>query len=118
MVERPRYSAANLTVLSWDEAVRRRPGSGLTEMTYVGDEPSVGLHPTDVESMIRILVRLRGSGNTVLVVEHDLDVIRQADWLIDLGPGPGRHGRTVLFQGHVAGCAGRDTPTGRALVPG
>jgi excinuclease UvrABC ATPase subunit len=66
------------------------------------DEPTTGLHLADIATLLHVLDSLVECGRTVVVVEHNLDVIRQADWLIDLGPGPGRHGGTVLFEGHVA----------------
>ena len=74
-------------------------GSTLVGALYVLDEPSIGLHPRDNERLIRILHRLRDLGNTVLVVEHDADMIRAADWLIDLGPGAGENGGHLVFQG-------------------
>ena len=74
-------------------------GSTLVGALYVLDEPSIGLHPRDGERLINILKRLRQSGNTVLVVEHDPDMIRSADWLIDLGPGAGENGGNLVFQG-------------------
>ena len=74
-------------------------GSGLMGMLYVLDEPSIGLHPKDNVKMIETLKRLRDLGNTVIVVEHDADTIREADHLIEIGPGPGVHGGTVVVQG-------------------
>ena len=74
-------------------------GSGLMGMLYVLDEPSIGLHPKDNVKMIATLERLRDIGNTVIVVEHDEDTIRAADHLIEMGPGPGVHGGTVVVQG-------------------
>lgn len=74
-------------------------GSELTGVLYVLDEPSIGLHPRDQERLLRTLERLRESGNTVLVVEHDEATIRAADWVIDLGPGAGRHGGKVIAAG-------------------
>ena len=74
-------------------------GSGLMGMLYVLDEPSIGLHPKDNVKMIRTLERLRDLGNTVVVVEHDEETIRAADWLIEIGPGPGIHGGQVVAQG-------------------
>ncbi len=92
-------------------------GSTLVNTLYVLDEPSIGLHARDVARLVRILERLRDRGNTVVVVEHDPDVIRAADWLIDLGPGPGRHGGTVVYQGPPQAIVGRDdSATGRALA--
>ncbi|MGR6918996.1 ATP-binding cassette domain-containing protein [[Actinomadura] parvosata] len=93
----------------------RHLGSALTGMTYVFDEPSAGLHPNDVGRLNTLLRALRDKGNTVLVVEHDPDVIAIADHVIDLGPGAGTHGGQVVFQGDVAALTRADTPTGRAL---
>ncbi|TDD17595.1 excinuclease ABC subunit UvrA [Kribbella turkmenica] len=83
--------------------------------TYVLDEPTTGLHLSDIDTLLHVLDSLVEHGHTVVVVEHNLDVIQQADWLIDLGPGPGRHGGMVLFEGHPADYMGRETPTSRAL---
>ena len=91
-------------------------GSGLMGMLYVLDEPSIGLHPKDNVKMIATLERLRDIGNTVIVVEHDEDTIRAADHLIEMGPGPGVHGGTVVVQGtldDVLRC--RKSPTGQYL---
>jgi excinuclease ABC subunit A len=74
-------------------------GSQLTGVLYVLDEPSIGLHQRDNRRLLATLCRLRNLGNTVLVVEHDEDTIRQADYLVDLGPGAGEHGGVVMFQG-------------------
>ncbi|HLU71791.1 MAG TPA: excinuclease ABC subunit UvrA [Nonomuraea sp.] len=105
--------------LSGGEAQRlktvRHLGSSLTGLTYVFDEPSAGLHPRDVHLLGDLLLELRDKGNTVLVVEHDRDVVALADHVVDLGPGAGAAGGTVVYQGPVAGLARGDTPTGRAL---
>lgn len=93
----------------------RHLGSSLVEVIYVLDEPSIGLHPRDVENLNRMLKRLRDKGNTVLVVEHDPDVIAIADHAIDIGPGAGRDGGLVMFEGSVRDLLAADTPTGRAL---
>ncbi|MFJ4219348.1 ATP-binding cassette domain-containing protein [Curtobacterium luteum] len=90
-------------------------GSALSDVTYVFDEPSTGLHPHDVERMNGLLLRLRDKGNTVLVVEHKPEVIRIADHVVDLGPGAGTAGGTVCFEGTVDGLRGSDTVTGRHL---
>ena len=74
-------------------------GSALVNTLFVLDEPSIGLHPRDIERLIRILHLLRDNGNTLLVVEHDPEVIRAADYVIDMGPGPGRQGGQVVFAG-------------------
>ncbi|MCX7787276.1 MAG: excinuclease ABC subunit UvrA [Spirochaetes bacterium] len=76
-------------------------GSALVNTLFVLDEPSIGLHPRDIERLIRILHLLRDSGNTLLVVEHDPEVIRAADHIIDLGPGPGQQGGKVVFAGPI-----------------
>ncbi|MCK9868676.1 excinuclease ABC subunit UvrA [Nocardiopsis dassonvillei] len=91
-------------------------GTGLFGVVYVLDEPSAGLHPADVEALSKILRRLRDGGNTVCFVEHDLDVVRGADWIVDVGPGAGEHGGRVLYSGPVPGL--REVPesvTGRYL---
>jgi excinuclease ABC subunit A len=91
-------------------------GSGLMGMLYVLDEPSVGLHPKDNIKMIRTLERLRDLGNTVIVVEHDEETIRAADWLVEIGPGPGIHGGEVVVQGAPsAALADRRSLTGAYL---
>jgi excinuclease UvrABC ATPase subunit len=105
--------------LSGGEAQRtkmiRHLGSALTDVTYVFDEPTVGLHPHDIQRMNRLLVQLRDKGNTVLVVEHKPDVIAIADHIVDLGPGAGNDGGTVCFEGTVDGLRRSDTLTGRHL---
>jgi excinuclease ABC subunit A len=91
-------------------------GSGLMGMLYVLDEPSIGLHPKDNVKMIATLERLRDIGNTVIVVEHDEDTIRAADHLVEMGPGPGVHGGTVVAQGTIDDVlACRASPTGQFL---
>ncbi|MEV0580276.1 MULTISPECIES: excinuclease ABC subunit UvrA [unclassified Streptomyces] len=80
--------------------------SGLFGVVYVLDEPSAGLHPADTESLLAVLGRLKEAGNTVFVVEHQMDVVRQADWLVDVGPLAGEHGGRVLHSGPPAGLAG------------
>ena len=105
--------------LSGGEAQRTRMirnlGSSLTDVTYVFDEPTIGLHAHDVERMNALLRRLRDKGNTVLVVEHDPEVIRIADHIVDMGPGAGPHGGSVVYEGSVDGLAASDTATGRHL---
>ena len=105
--------------LSGGEAQRTRMirhlGSSLTDVTYVFDEPTIGLHAHDVERMNSLLQRLRDKGNTVLVVEHDPEVIRIADHVVDMGPGAGPHGGTVVFEGAVDGLVASGTATGRHL---
>jgi len=105
--------------LSGGEAQRTRMirhlGSPLTDVTYVFDEPTIGLHAHDVERTNALLERLRDKGNTVLVVEHDPEVIRIADHVVDMGPGAGPHGGTVVYEGTVGGLAASGTATGRHL---
>jgi len=105
--------------LSGGEAQRTRMvrhlGSPLTDVTYVFDEPTIGLHAHDVERMNALLRRLRDKGNTVLVVEHDPEVIAIADHVVDMGPGAGPHGGTVVFAGTLDGLIAAGTATGRHL---
>ncbi|MFJ8331751.1 ATP-binding cassette domain-containing protein [Streptomyces sp. NPDC094437] len=105
--------------LSGGEAQRvkmiRHLGSSLTDTTYVFDEPTVGLHPHDIQRMNDLLLRLRDKGNTVLVVEHKPETIAIADHVVDLGPGAGTAGGTVCFEGTVEGLRASDTVTGRHL---
>ncbi|WP_445398262.1 ATP-binding cassette domain-containing protein [Streptomyces sp. LE64] len=90
--------------------------SGLFGVVYVLDEPSAGLHPADVRALLAVLDRLRRAGNSVFVVEHHLDVIRHADWVVEVGPGAGEHGGRVLHSGPVADLAGvPDSATARFL---
>jgi excinuclease ABC subunit A len=106
--------------LSGGEAQRIRLatqiGSGLSGVLYVLDEPSVGLHQRDNNRLIATLKRLRDLGNTLLVVEHDEDTIRQADWIVDIGPGAGLHGGYVVAEGDInAICNAKDSATGAYL---
>lgn len=105
--------------LSGGEAQRlklvRYMGSALTGMTYIFDEPSTGMHPRDVHRMTRLLKNLRDKGNTVLVVEHDKDVISIADEIIDVGPLAGRNGGQILFQGSYVNLLLSGTKTGNAM---
>ena len=105
--------------LSGGEAQRtkmiRHLGSSLTDVTYVFDEPTVGLHPHDIQRMNELLLRLRDKGNTVLVVEHKPEAIAIADHVVDLGPGAGTAGGTVCFEGTVEGLRKSGTLTGRHL---
>ncbi len=105
--------------LSGGEAQRvkmiRHLGSSLTDVTYVFDEPTAGLHPHDIQRMNELLLRLRDKGNTVLVVEHKLQTIAIADHVVDLGPGAGAAGGGVYFEGTVDGLRTSDTITGRHL---
>ncbi|HWV35641.1 MAG TPA: hypothetical protein VNZ55_08410, partial [Thermomicrobiales bacterium] len=93
----------------------RHLGSALTDVTYVFDEPTIGLHPHDIQRMNNLLLQLRDKGNTVLVVEHKPETIAIADHVIDLGPGAGTAGGTICFEGSVEGLRASDTVTGRHL---
>src|SRR6202022_623359 len=103
--------------LSGGEAQRvkmiRHLGSSLTDVTYVFDEPTIGLHPHDVQRMNDLLLQLRDKGNTVLVVEHEPETIAIADHVVDLGPGAGTAGGTICFEGTVEGLRASGTITGR-----
>uniref|UniRef100_UPI0037370ACC excinuclease ABC subunit UvrA n=1 Tax=Microbacterium sp. TaxID=51671 RepID=UPI0037370ACC len=105
--------------LSGGEAQRtkmiRHLGSALTDVTYVFDEPTAGLHPHDIQRMNDLLQLLRDKGNTVLVVEHKPEVIEIADHIVDLGPGAGSRGGSIVYEGDLAGLRAADTLTGRHL---
>jgi excinuclease UvrABC ATPase subunit len=105
--------------LSGGEAQRtkmvRQLGSSLTDVTYVFDEPTIGLHPHDIQRMNDLLLRLRDKGNTVLVVEHKPEAIAIAEHVVDLGPGAGTAGGEVVFEGTVEGLRASGTLTGRHL---
>jgi excinuclease UvrABC ATPase subunit len=105
--------------LSGGEAQRtkmiRHLGSSLTDVTYVFDEPTIGLHPHDIQRMNDLLLQLRDKGNTVLVVEHKPETIAIADHVVDLGPGAGTAGGEVVFEGTVEGLRASGTLTGRHL---
>jgi excinuclease UvrABC ATPase subunit len=105
--------------LSGGEAQRtkmiRHLGSSLTDVTYVFDEPTIGLHPHDIQRMNDLLLQLRDKGNTVLVVEHKPEVIAIADHVVDLGPGAGTGGGTICYEGPVDGLRGSATITGKHL---
>ena len=105
--------------LSGGEAQRtkliRQLGSSLTDVTYVFDEPTIGLHPHDIQRMNDLLLQLRDKGNTVLVVEHKPEAIVIAEHVVDLGPGAGSAGGEVVFEGTVEGLRASDTITGRHL---
>ena len=107
------------STLSGGEAQRvkmiRHLGSALTDVTYVFDEPTAGMHPHDVQRMNDLLLRLRDKGNTVLVVEHEPETIAIADHVVDLGPGAGSAGGAVCFEGTVEGLRASGTLTGRHL---
>src|SRR5690606_31414289 len=105
--------------LSGGEAQRvkmiRHLGSSLTDVTYVFDEPTIGLHPHDIQRMNGLLLRLRDKGNTVLVVEHKPETIAIADHVVDLGPGAGAAGGAICYEGSVEGLRRSGTLTGRHL---
>lgn len=110
------------TTLSPGEAQRLRIAtqlrSGLFGVVYVLDEPSAGLHPADAEPLLDVLDRLKESGNSLFVVEHDLDVVRRADWVVDIGPGAGAAGGEVVYSGPVDGLrTAKQSATGRYLFP-
>ncbi len=90
-------------------------GSSLSDLTYIFDEPTIGLHPHDVEGLNNMLREFRDLGNTVLVVEHDPDMIAIADNIVDLGPGAGQHGGDIVYQGNFDGLLQSETLTGRFL---
>ncbi|ELS58367.1 ATP-binding cassette domain-containing protein [Streptomyces viridochromogenes] len=111
----PTLSAGELQRLRLATQLR----SGLFGVVYVLDEPSAGLHPADTEALLRVLERLKAAGNTVFVVEHHLDVVRAADWLVDVGPRAGEHGGQVLHSGPVAELAAvAESATARYLFDG
>ncbi|MCF3184290.1 excinuclease ABC subunit UvrA [Streptomyces polychromogenes] len=108
----PSLSAGELQRLRLATQLR----SGLFGVVYVLDEPSAGLHPADTEALLGVLERLKAAGNTVFVVEHQLDVVRRADWLVDVGPLAGEHGGRVLYSGPPGGLAGvAESATARHL---
>ncbi len=110
------------STLSGGEAQRIRlatqVGSGLVGVCYVLDEPTIGLHQRDNDRLVATLRRLSDIGNTVLVVEHDEDMIRSADWVIDVGPGPGRHGGMIVAAGTPSGVAAHETSLTGAYLSG
>lgn len=109
-----------LNTLSGGESQRAKIARELRDRAdpavYLFDEPTTGLHRRDVDVLMAVIDRLLDAGHTAIVIEHDMAVARRADWLIDLGPGPGRHGGTILYQGLVADYLGAPTPTARALA--
>ncbi|WP_430868042.1 excinuclease ABC subunit UvrA [Demequina aurantiaca] len=112
----------NSTTLSGGESQRLRIAtqlrSGLFGVVYVLDEPSAGLHPADAQPLLDVLDRLKDSGNTLFVVEHDLDVVRRADWIVDIGPGAGEGGGHVVYSGPVDGLREvKESVTAKYLFP-
>jgi excinuclease UvrABC ATPase subunit len=107
------------TTLSGGESQRvkmvRHLGSSLTDLTYIFDEPSIGLHPADVGRLRNLILDLKEKGNTILVVEHDPDVIEIADHIVDMGPGAGHHGGTIVYEGSLDGLRESGTLTGTHL---
>ncbi|MFP3986580.1 excinuclease ABC subunit UvrA [Streptomyces sp. E11-3] len=108
----PTLSAGELQRLRLATQLR----SGLFGVVYVLDEPSAGLHPADTEALLTVLNRLKAAGNSVFVVEHHLEVVRQADWLVDVGPRAGEHGGRVLHSGPVADLAGVEESATRRFL--
>ena len=92
-------------------------GSNLMGVLYVLDEPSIGLHQRDNHKLIETLVKLRDLGNTLIVVEHDEDTIRTADWVVDIGPGAGIHGGHVVFEGTPEELLKDENPSPGATCP-
>ena len=115
-------STASAPTLSGGEAQRIRLagqiGCGLVGVLYILDEPSIGLHPRDNDRLLRSLERLRDMGNTVLVVEHDEDTMRAADYLVDFGPGPGVRGGEVVAAGSYADVVANPTASPASTSPG
>ncbi|MEV4440581.1 excinuclease ABC subunit UvrA [Streptomyces sp. NPDC049577] len=111
----PTLSAGELQRLRLATQLR----SGLFGVVYVLDEPSAGLHPADSDALLTVLDRLKAAGNSLFVVEHHMDLVRRADWVVDVGPRAGEHGGTVLYSGPVAGLAEvAGSATRRFLFPG
>lgn len=105
--------------LSGGEAQRvkmaKQMDCNLVDMLYVLDEPSIGLHPRDTGNLLKILSGLKEKGNSVFVVEHDPDIIRAAEWIVDMGPGAGKSGGNVVYNGELPGLAKADSLTGKYL---
>ena len=89
--------------------------SSLTDLMYIFDEPSIGLHPSDVYKLNNLLIKLRDKGNTILVVEHDPDVIKIADYIVDVGPKAGKDGGNIVFEGSYENLLKSNTLTGNSL---
>ncbi|MBX9717700.1 MAG: ABC transporter, partial [Microbacteriaceae bacterium] len=108
----PTLSAGELQRLRLTTQIR----SGLFGVVYVLDEPSAGLHPADSEALLKLLDKLKEGGNTLLLVEHEMDIVRHADWIVDIGPDAGEHGGKLLYSGPVKGLAKvKDSHTRRFL---
>ena len=90
-------------------------GSSLVDVTYIFDEPSIGLHPRDVHRLNELLQKLRDKGNTVIVVEHDPDVIKVADYIVDVGPHAGEHGGEIVYEGSFEDLLKANTLTGKHM---
>jgi len=97
------------------ELAKARPGAKAGKVVYILDEPTIGLHMADVEKLVRVLHRLVDAGNTVLLIEHDLDVIAEADWIIDLGPEGGDLGGRITAEGSPEDIAATGCHTARYL---
>ena len=97
----PTLSAGELQRLRLTTQLR----SGLFGVVYVLDEPSAGLHPADTEALLEMLKQMKDAGNSLFVVEHDMDIVRQSDWIVDIGPGAGNGGGSLLYSGLVSGLA-------------
>ena len=93
----------------------RQMDCDLTELLYILDEPSIGLHPRDIDKLIAMIHGLKNRGNSILVVEHDQEIIRNADWIVDIGPRAGSNGGNVLYSGNLDGLKGVDSPTSTAI---
>ena len=111
---RARCPAARRSASGWP----RRSAPAWSGVLYVLDEPSIGLHQRDNRRLIETLTRLRDLGNTLIVVEHDEDTIRAADWAVDIGPGAGEHGGEIVHSGTVAGLESHDTSLTGAYLSG
>ena len=91
-------------------------GTGLTGVLYVLDEPSIGLHPRDIDKLLTSIESLRDTGNTVVVVEHDRDTMQRADWIVDIGPEAGNHGGEIVAQGNINDIKNSESLTGKYLA--
>lgn len=110
----------SVSTLSGGESQRvkmsKQMDCNLVDMLYVLDEPSIGLHPRDTENLMNILFRLKEKGNSVFVVEHDPDIIRAAEWIVDIGPKAGKFGGNVVYNGDPEGLQHTDSITGEYLM--